>query len=225
MKIKLTMKYMKPTLVAAALILNFSLALDLPEDMTLEYSGPYGIPAKLKFSHDHKTYKIDTTIAIPFKKMSFTTKGIIKNNQLLPTEYVTYRDGKVYSSSIFDYANNSLTYGKLPDRTKAKLPKNTQDLFTVAWQMTANKGLPAKGTHTTNGKKLYELPQMVQVKDTSHFINQKREDSLYYKGGEGNQQIEVGLAKNLHFIPSVIVYYDKGTRYELNLRKVIFKKI
>lgn len=205
------------------LLTNLSHSLDLPEEMILEYSGPYGIPAKLTFNHDHKNYTIDTNVAIPFKNMRFKTKGIIKNNQLLPTEYTVYRGNKAYSSASFNYNDQKITYGKLPERKNGQLKSNTQDLFTVAWQMSINNGLPLKNTHATDGKRVYELPALRQVNNIQHKINNKKENSLYFKGGENDRQLEVGLATNLHYVPSVIVYYDKGKRYELTLKRLSTK--
>lgn len=216
-------KLILTTFLASFYIANSGYALDLPKEIVLEYSGPYGIPAKLTFHHDQKNYTIETTIAIPFKSMRFSTKGKIENNQLLPTEYTVYRDKKAYSSALFDYNGKQVTYGKLPARKQSKLPQNTQDLFTIAWQMSVNQGLPTNNTHATDGKRLYELPSLMQVKNTQHYINSKKENSLYFKGGEGDRQLEIGLASELNFVPSVIVYYDKGTRYELKLKKVSFK--
>lgn len=200
--------------------INIVQALELPQEMILEYRGPYGIPAKLKFSHDQKNYTIDANVAIPFKNMRFHTKGIIQNDQLLPTEYTVYRAKKAYSSALFNYKDQKITFGKLPERKNNKLSKNTQDLFTIAWQMSINRGLPLKNTFATDGKRIYELPQLQQTKNIQHSINGKKESSLYFKGGEDDRQLEIGLASQLNYVPSVIVYYDKGTRYELTLKRI-----
>ena len=200
-----------------------SYALELPNEVTLNYTGPYGIPATMKFTHNNSDYAIDTTVAIPFNKMQFSIKGKIQNNQLMPTEYTVYRSGKAYSSALIDYNKNTITYGKLPKRKEDKLIQNTQDLFSVAWQMSMNQGLPNKNTQTTDGKKIYQLPELKQSQSIEHRINGKKENSIYFKGGEGDHRLEIGLATAQHFVPSVIVYYDKGTRYELTLRKATVK--
>ena len=213
--------YLALTFIAASII-QLSLALDLPKNMTLEYSGPYGIPAKLTFKHDHKNYAIETTIPIPFNRMQFKASGTIHNNPLLPTEYLVLRDKNLYASSVFDYANNLITVGRLPTRNTSKLPKNTQDLFSIAWQMAINTGLPNKNTHATDGKRLYELPTLNSITPKTQTINGKKQSIPYFKGGEGNRQLEIGLAQALHYVPSIIVYYDKGKRYELTLKRVTF---
>lgn len=210
-------------LLMATLVGSFSYALDIPQQITLEYSGPYGIPATMVFNHDNNTYSIETSIAIPFKPMRFSTKGIIQNNQLIPAEYTVYRSKKLYSSAIFDYLNQKITYGKKDQTHTDALKKNSQDLFSVAWQMTINQGLPLHNTNTTNGKKIYPLPSLTQAANKSMRINNQKQESQYYKGGQNDHRLEIGLAQNLHFVPSVIVYYDKGTRYELELRKANFK--
>lgn len=220
---------MKRKLILTALltplfIASWSHATDLPNEIVLNYSGPYGIPATMKFTHNDSNYTIDTTVAIPFNKMQFSIKGKIQNNQLLPTEYIVYRSGKAYSSALIDYNKKTITYGKLPTRKEDKLIKNTQDLFSVAWQMSMNKGLPNKNTQTTDGKKIYQLPELKQTSPIKHRINGKKENSIYFKGGEGDRRLEIGLATEQFFVPSVIVYYDKGTRYELTLRKASIKQ-
>lgn len=215
--------YLKIFFIPTMFCMGISSALDLPKEMFLEYSGPFGIPAKLKFVHDHKSYTLDTTISIPLRNMRFFTKGTIENNQLKPMEYIVYRNKDVYSSALFNYKNKKITYGKLPERIVSDLPNNTQDLFTVAWQMTVNQGAPLKNSYATDGKKLYPLPDIQQTEGIEHFINSQKQSSNYYKGGQGDRQLEIGLAKTLHFIPSVIVYYDRGKRYELELKRVNFK--
>lgn len=217
-------KLILTALLTPLLIANWSHADNLPNDIVLNYSGPYGIPATMKFTHNDSNYTIDTTVAIPFNKMQFSIKGKIKDNQLLPTEYTVYRSGKAYSSALIDYNKNTITYGKLPKRKEDKLIQNTQDLFSVAWQMSLNKGLPNKNTQTTDGKKIYKLPALTQTPSIEHRINGKKENSIYFKGGEGDRRLEIGLAKDQFFVPSVIVYYDKGTRYELTLRKASIKQ-
>lgn len=217
-------KLILSALLTPLLIANWSHADNLPNDIVLNYSGPYGIPATMKFTHNDSNYTIDTTVAIPFNKMRFSIKGKIKDNQLLPTEYTVYRSDKAYSSAIIDYNKNTITYGKLPKRKEDKLIKNTQDLFSVAWQMSMNQGLPNKNTQTTDGKKIYQLPQLKQTSPIEHRINGKKENSIYFKGGEGDRRLEIGLATDQFFVPSVIVYYDKGTRYELTLRKASIKQ-
>lgn len=214
------MKYFYRTLLSLAVLTQLSAALDLPKEMTLEYSGPYGIPATLKFKHDDQHYSIITNINIPFKNMRFVTQGIIKNDQLMPTQYSVYRSNELYSSAQFDYQKGTITYGKLPTQKSEKLPQLTQDLFSIAWQMSVNQKAPKAGTYATNGKKLYSLQSLDQKADKQHYVNNKKEVSAYYVGGEGDKKIEVGLAKNLYFVPSFIVYYDKGKRYELELRRL-----
>lgn len=218
------MGYLKETCVFVTFLMGMAHSLELPKEMVLEYSGPWGIPAKLKFVHDDKNYTIDTTIAIPLKNMRFSAKGIIQNNQLKPVEYTVYRDKGIYSSAIFDYENQKITYGKLPERKEFALQSNTQDLFTLAWQMTISKGSPLKNTYVTDGKKLYALPVIQKTREISHSIDGKKQSSNYYQGGEGDRRLEIGLAKELYFIPSVIVYYDKGKRYELELKRVTIKQ-
>lgn len=216
-------KFILTTLLMPVVLASHSYASDLPKEITLNYSGPYGIPAVMKFTHNNFNYTIDTTVSIPFNKMQFSVKGKIENNQLYPTEYIVYRSNKPYSSSIIDYSKKTITYGKLPERKQDQLIKNTQDLFSVAWQMSFNHGLPNKNTQTTDGKKIYELPDMKQIQPIEHRINGVKEPSIYFKGGENNRRLEIGLATTQHYIPSVIVYYDKGTRYELVLRKAVLK--
>lgn len=220
---------MKKKLILTALftplfMANWSHASDLPNEIVLNYTGPYGIPATMTFTHNNTAYAIDTTVAIPFNKMQFSIKGKIQNNQLLPTEYIVYRSGKIYSSALIDYNKKTITYGKLPARKQNQLIQETQDLFSVAWQMSLNKGLPNKNTQTTDGKKIYQLPELKQTAPIEHRINGKKENSIYFKGGEGDRRLEIGLATDQYFIPSVIVYYDKGTRYELTLRKATIKQ-
>lgn len=220
---------MKKKLILTALltplfIASWSHASDLPNEVVLNYTGPYGIPATMKFTHNNSTYTIDTTVSIPFNKMQFSIKGTIQDNQLMPSEYIVYRSNKAYSSAIINYSKNTITYGKLPKRKEAQLIKNTQDLFSVAWQMSINQGLPNKNTQTTDGKKIYQLPDLQQTQSIQHRINGKKENSIYFKGGEGDRRLEIGLATEQYFVPSVIVYYDKGTRYELTLRKASIKQ-
>lgn len=104
---------MKRKLILTALLTPFfiaswSYATDLPNEIVLNYSGPYGIPATMKFTHNDHNYTIDTTVAIPFNKMQFSIKGKIQNNQLLPTEYIVYRSGKAYSSALIDYNKKTI---------------------------------------------------------------------------------------------------------------------
>ncbi|GAA5101327.1 hypothetical protein [Wohlfahrtiimonas larvae] len=212
-------KLLLATFLTPLFVISPSYATDLPNEVVLNYTGPYGIPATMTFTHNKENYTIDTTVLIPFNKMRFIIKGQIKGNQLLPTEYTVFRSDKAYSSAIIDYNKNIITYGKLPERKQESLAQNTQDLFSVAWQMSINQGLPNKNTQTTDGKKIYQLPELTQTQSIEHRINGKKENSIYFKGGEDDRRLEIGLATEQHFIPSVIVYYDKGTRYELTLRK------
>lgn len=216
-------KLILTTLLTSFMVTNWSDAAGLPNEAILNYTGPYGIPATMTFTHNDTNYEIDTTVAIPFNKMQFRIKGKIEGNQLLPTEYTVYRSGKAYSSALIDYNKKTITYGKLPTRKENKLIENTQDLFSVAWQMSWNQGLPNKNTQTTDGKKIYKLPELIQVQPVEHRINGKKQSSLYFKGGEGDRRLEIGLASMHHFVPSVIVYYDKNTRYELTLKKAALK--
>lgn len=202
---------------------SFSQTLDLPKEIILEYNGPFGVPAILTFKHDQKSYSINTSIAIPFKPMRFSTTGGILNNKLLPITYKNFRNKKLYSEASFNYSTNQVVLGKLPTRKTEKFPENTQDLFSLAWQMTINHGLPHKGTYATDGKRLYAVPTLSQAKTMNIVLNGKKQQVLIFKGGEGDRRLEIGLAPKLHYIPAVIVYYDRGQRYELTLNKAIFK--
>ncbi|NLD10083.1 MAG: hypothetical protein GX667_10955 [Xanthomonadaceae bacterium] len=208
------------TLLVSPFIFSVSHALDLPETINLKFTGPYGVPAKMHFSHDHKTFSIVTEVAIPFKNMRFSSKGLIKENELLPTEFRDYRGGERYAYANYDYGNQTITYGKRDEVKTAKLLPQSKDFYTLAWQMAIDHGVMEGVIQTTNGKKVYTRTPFVKIGTLDQRINRVSYQADHYQNGEGDDRIEVALLPEKHFIPSLIVYYDKGKRYELKLNDI-----
>lgn len=195
-------------------------AQNFPERARLHFSGPFGVPATMEFSYEENHYSIFTTVKIPFKPITFQSNGVIQNNRLLPINFEDRRGGKLYAAANFDLAGKQIQYGRNGELKSAKMTHLTQDFFSLAWQITLNQGPLKESIQATNGKKVYLRDNFKEISSAQQEINGKETTIRHFVNGEGDDRIELGIAPEILSLPALIVYYDKGKRYELRLTKV-----
>lgn len=197
-----------------------TMAEPLPEKATLHFSGPYGLPATMEFSRNNTNYTLHTTVKIPFKPMVFRSEGSIRNNHLIPHKFTDTRGGKLYAYANFDTQRKEIQYGRAGEQKIAKMKYLSQDFFTLAWQIALHEGGLKESVQATNGKKIYIRNRFEEAALTTQTINNRETPIRLFINGVGDDRIELGIAPEFHHLPALIVYYDKGKRYELKLTKV-----
>ncbi len=190
----------------------------LPQKIKLNFTGPFQVPASMTFTHDQQQYQLDTTVHIPFKNMQFSSQGFVKNNRLITQSFKDTRSGKPYAYADFDTQNKTIHYGRTGEKKSAKMTALAQDFFTTAWQATLNQSPLTEKVQTTNGKKVYQRPPFVKTGTVDGYINGQKTPITLYVSGEGDDRVELGLSPDNYYLPALIAYYEKGRRYELNLK-------
>lgn len=196
----------------------FSYAETLPQNIKLNFTGPFQVPASMAFSYGNGQYALDTTVHIPFKNMHFTSRGLLENNRLITQSFKDTRSGKPYAYANFDLKNKTILYGKTGQSHTAKITGLAQDFFTTAWQAALNQAPLTEKIQTTNGKKVYERPPFVKTGTEEGYINGQKTPITLYVSGEGDDRVELGLSPQNYYLPALIAYYEKGKRYELRLK-------
>ncbi len=193
-------------------------AQEMPHKMRLNFVGPFQVPATMDFQYGNGHYQLKTVVNIPFKKMIFESEGVMQNNRLITQKFRDIRSNKLYAYANFDTKNRTIIYGRENEKLSAPMTKLAQDFFTTAWQAALNKGPLSEKIQTTNGKKIYERPTFTAAGTQTARINGKTTTIQLYISGEGDDRVELGLAPEDYYLPALIAYYEKGKRYELNLR-------
>lgn len=195
-----------------------AIAQEIPHKMRLNFVGPFQVPATMDFQYGNGKYQLKTIVNIPFKKMVFESEGTMQGNRLITQKFRDIRSNKPYAYADFDTQNRTITYGRAGEQLSAEMTKLAQDFFTTAWQSALNKGPLTEKIQTTNGKKIYERPTFTEAGTQVARINGKSTTIKLYVSGEGDDRVELGLAPADYYLPALIAYYEKGKRYELNLR-------
>lgn len=205
-------------LLTLSFLTTLTFAETLPQNITLNFTGPFQVPATMSFNYGSGKYDLNTTVHIPFKNMHFTSNGLIENNRLITQSFEDIRSGKPYAYANFDLPNKTIHYGRTGQANSAKMTALAQDFFTTAWQATLNKAPLTEKVQTTNGKKVYERPPFVKTGTEEGYINGQRTPITLYISGEGDDRVELGLSPEHYYLPALIAYYEKGKRYELKLK-------
>ncbi len=195
-----------------------AVAQEMPHKMRLNFVGPFQVPATMDFEYGNDKFHLTTIVNIPFKKMVFESEGIVENNRLITQKFRDTRSNKPYAYADFDTKNRKIIYGRAGEKLTTEMTKLAQDFFTTAWQAALNKGPLTEKIQTTNGKKIYERPTFTAAGTQEVRINGQRTEIKLYVSGEGDDRVELGLAPKDYYLPALIAYYEKGKRYELNLR-------
>lgn len=209
-------KLMITALLAAAA--TPALAAELPQSAVLNYSGSYGIPATMTFTRSGNSYKIVSNIKVPLYAIRFESGGTISGNTLKPSYYKDIRGGKLYAQAKF--GGGKVTYGKAGESKTEAASGATMDLFTLAWQLSANDAKLPAGLRITNGKKLYRVGGMSKIGAAAYKIAGGSTDVNKYRIQRGDDTINYAFAPAFNNIPAQISYADDGKTYDLKLTSV-----
>ncbi|WP_037587573.1 membrane protein [Stenoxybacter acetivorans] len=204
-----------------ALLLNLSAvqAADFPQQVQLQYIGPYGVPAAMTFSQSNNRYRVTADINVPMYQMRFQSQGTVSGNTLNPAVYTDTRKGKLYAQAKF--GGGKVVYGKTGEEMKtAEINGAVFDLFTLAWQLAMNEGQLPNQLRITNGKKLYTVGALKRIGTTQMRINGNDTEVNQYRVTRGNDVIDYAFSPQWANIPAKITYTDDGKTYTLKLKSV-----
>lgn len=193
-------------------------AAELPKSAVLKYSGSYNIPATMTFKRSGNSYTVVSEIKVPLYNIRFESGGTVNGNTLQPAYYRDVRGGKLYAEAKFNGKN--VTYGKVGEQKTEAVPGNILDLFSLAWQLSANNAsLPPK-LHITNGKKIYPVGKMTKTGSGNYNIGKNTTPIVSYRIQRGDDTVLYSFAPEIQNIPAQIHYRDNGKNYHLNLKSV-----
>ena len=189
-----------------------------PNKAALTYSGNGGVSANMNFNRTTTQYNIQTTFKIPLYSMQFASNGTMNGTNMMPQRYSDTRRGKLYAQAVFNYGNQTITYGKAGQSQSTKMRGIPMDLFSLAWQLALNNGKLTGVSQFTNGKKVYNENTNIRPNgnQTVKFKGQNLTLKMY-KATRAGDTMEYGLAPSMGNIPALIRYTDDGKTYQLNL--------
>lgn len=184
------------------------------ENFNIKYSSNYLMPAYVNFNNGNGQYAIQAKINVPLYNIVFSAKGTERNGQFNMLSYRDSRNGKTYALAEID--SKTIKYGKAKEPLKEEtLTMPTFDLFTTAFQLSYYDKVPTN-LQTTNGKKLYPIPNVVLNK-TQKAVTVKgqsyQEITYSFKTPDG-KKITIKKYQGEKF-PRYISYNRDGDNYEL----------
>lgn len=186
------------------------------------------------FSQENGRYKIESVtegmgIYALFGKRILTSEGEVTSEGLKPSRFDLHRgdNPKKSLSADFDWAANKLTMMVKGKPVTAPLQKNTQDLTSFVYQFMFKQptGQDLKLPVTT-GKKLKtyhykiagrDIPMQVPAGNfkTVHLVNADVE--------EPDDEKELWLGAESHYLPVRLIAHDDGTKLEQRLTSIQVK--
>lgn len=215
-----------------------TLAIAAPKQIKLVYEAtrngqPFATVTET-FSQENGRYKIESVteglgVYALFGKRILTSEGEVTPEGLKPSRFVLHRgdNPKKSLSADFDWAASKLTMTVKGKPVMAPLEKNTQDLTSFVYQFMFKQptGQDLKLPVTT-GKKLKTYHYKITGRDvplqvpagnfkTIHLVNADVE--------EPDDEKELWLGVESHYLPVRIIAHDDGTKIEQKLTSLQVK--
>ena len=192
------------------------------EDFNIKYSSNYLMPAYVHFKNGGGQYSIQSKINVPLYKIVFTSRGVERNGQFTMLSYRDTRNGKPYAVAEID--SKTVKYGKVKEPLKEEtITMPTFDLFSVAFQLSYYDKLP-KSFQTTNGKKLYPVPNVVlNKKQKAVTVKGKTFQEITYSFTTNDKKTIVVKKHEGEKFPRYISYNRDGDNYELTFDSLVKK--
>lgn len=204
--------------LACAAAFGAAQAGEIPQSVSAQYRGDWGVPASMDFKRNGNSYTVSASIKVPFYNIRFESGGSIVGNQLRPSYYRDVRNGKVYASAKM--SGNQASYGKTGETTTETVAGPVMDLFTVSWQLAFAEGKLPANLKITNGKGLYDVNSIKPLGEKQVKVAGGRTVVSQYHVRRGGDTVHYAFAPKLGNVPAIISYNDGDKKYNLTLTSV-----
>lgn len=206
-------------------------AADLPEDARLVFDVLYGSNqmrigrAEQRWHVDGDRYELQTEL-VPLlgSRIRYVSKGRLGKDGLVPDSFAEYRgrDTAPHVRAQFDWAANTLRFGRSDEHKEAPLERGMQDVNALGYQLGwlgTWKGGPVQ---VTTGKKVatYNFTRAPNAMRVT--INGREVSAWPLRSVEGEDRTEIWVAPQLGNLPVRVMRIDDDKELRFVARELTY---